>query len=97
MRRRRRSTPPCKAAYEGSLDDDSVPVEAPGGGVTMPVLHTARSQREAATAPAAAPSLPLGGQVKSGQRWTGRNRPTDGTRDQFAFYPDPAKTSRLPS
>ena len=26
----------------------------------------------------------LGGQVRSGQRWTGQNRPTAGTQDQFA-------------
>ena len=29
----------------------------------------------------------LGGQVKSGQRWTGQNRPTARTQDQFASIP----------
>jgi hypothetical protein len=29
----------------------------------------------------------LGGQVKSGQRWTGQNRPTTRTQDQFASIP----------
>src|SRR5512133_3484577 len=29
----------------------------------------------------------LGGQVKSGQLWTGQNRPTAGTQDQFASTP----------
>ena len=31
--------------------------------------------------------FPLGGQVKSGQRWTGQNRPMARARDQVRFYP----------
>ena len=33
----------------------------------------------------------LGGQVKSGQRWTGQNRPTAGTRDRFASTLRPSR------
>ena len=47
-----------KAAYEGSLDDDSVPVEAPGDGFTTTVLHTAPPQRSAVPPLAASSSVP---------------------------------------
>jgi len=29
----------------------------------------------------------LGGRLKSGQRWTGQNRPMARARDQVCFYP----------
>ena len=45
-----------KAAYEGSLDDDSVPVEGAADGVTTTILHTAPPQRNAT--PAAPSPLP---------------------------------------